>query len=72
MNRITTQRRVLLAAGLAPLLAPRLSRAQSAYPGNRTVSLVIPYAAGGIPDVFGNAITQGLQERLGGTFIMEH
>lgn len=72
MNRITTQRRVLLAAGLAPLLAPRLSRAQSAYPGNRTVSLVIPYAAGGIPDVFGNAITQGLQERLGGTFIMDH
>jgi tripartite-type tricarboxylate transporter receptor subunit TctC len=72
MNRIATPRRGLLAAGLAPLLAPRLARAQGAFPGNRPVSLVIPYAAGGIPDVFGNAINQGLQERLGGTFVMDH
>ena len=72
MNRITIPRRGLLAAGIAPLFAPRLSRAQSAYPGNRPVSLIIPYAAGGIPDVFGNAINQGLQERLGGTFVMDH
>ncbi|NMJ40668.1 tripartite tricarboxylate transporter substrate binding protein [Roseomonas sp. JC162] len=72
MNRIATPRRALLAAGLAPLAAPRLGRAQSAFPGTRPVSLIIPYAAGGIPDVFGNAVNQGLQERLGGTFVMDH
>ena len=72
MNRIATPRRAMLAAGLAPLLVPRIGRAQSAYPGNRPVSLIIPYAAGGIPDVFGTAINQGLQERLGGTFVMDH
>lgn len=72
MHRIITSRRALLGAGLAPLLAPAASRAQGAYPGNRPVSLIIPYAAGGIPDVFGNAINQGLQERLGGTFVMDH
>jgi len=72
MNRIATPRRALLAAGLVPFGAPRLARAQSGFPGTRPVSLVIPYAAGGIPDVFGNAINQGLQERLGGTFVMDH
>ncbi len=72
MNRIAIPRRAVLAAGLVPLLAPRIGRAQSTFPGNRPVSLIIPYAAGGIPDVFGNAINQGLQERLGGTFVMDH
>jgi tripartite-type tricarboxylate transporter receptor subunit TctC len=62
--------RGLAAAGLA--LAARPARAQSGYPGRQPVSLVIPYAAGGIPDVFGHAITQGLTERLGGTFVMDH
>ena len=63
------RRRALLGAALA---APGLARAQLAYPGGRSVSLVIPYAAGGIPDVFGNAIIQGLTERLGGTFMLDH
>lgn len=63
-------RRALAVAGLA--LAGRPGRAQPAYPGRQAVSLVIPYAPGGIPDVFGQAITQGLSERLGGTFVMDH
>lgn len=65
-------RRALLGAPLASLLLPRVARAQSAYPGSRPVSVVIPYAPGGIPDVFGNAINQGLAERTGGNFIMDH
>ena len=52
--------------------APGLARGQPAYPGARSVSLVIPYAAGGIADVFGNAIIQGLADRLGGTFVLDH
>lgn len=66
---LVLQRRVLLGAALA---APGLARGQPAYPGARSVSLVIPYAAGGIPDVFGNAIIQGLADRLGGTFVLDH
>ena len=39
MNRIATPSRRLIAVGLPPLLAPRLSRAQGPFPGNRPVSL---------------------------------
>ena len=69
---MTIGRRALLGTSLAPPIVPRIARSQAAYPGTRPVSLVIPYAPGGIPDVFGNAINQGLAERLGGTFVMEH
>lgn len=69
---MTIGRRAILGAPAACLLMPHHARAQSAFPGSRPVSLVIPYAAGGIPDVFGNAINQGLAERLGGTFVMDH
>jgi tripartite-type tricarboxylate transporter receptor subunit TctC len=68
----TLRRRALLGSGAGALLAPIAARSQGAYPGQRPVSLIIPYAAGGIPDVFGNAITQGLMERLGGTFVLDH
>lgn len=69
---MTHGRRALLGAPFASLAWPRVLRAQAAYPGTRPVTLVIPYAPGGIPDVFGNAINQGLAERLGGTFVMDH
>jgi tripartite-type tricarboxylate transporter receptor subunit TctC len=49
-----------------------LARAQPAYPGRQPISLVIPFPPGGIPDVFAQAITQGLQARLGGTFVNDH
>jgi len=69
---LTIGRRALLGAPLAGLALPHGAGAQAAFPGTRPVSLVIPYAPGGIPDVFGNAINQGLSERLGGTFVMDH
>lgn len=65
-------RRAVLGAGGAGLLLPGRAGGQGAYPGQRPVSLIIPYAAGGIPDVFGNVIIQGLAERLGGTFVLDH
>ena len=70
-----TRRRALLAAAAAlpPALPRRAARAQGgAWPGSQTVSVAIPYAAGGASDVVGRILTTGLQERLGGTFIMEH
>lgn len=66
-------RRALLVAGAAPLTTPRLARAQGgAWPGTQTVSVIIPYAPGGASDVVGRLLTMGLQERLGGTFVMDH
>ncbi|WP_158292135.1 Bug family tripartite tricarboxylate transporter substrate binding protein [Paracraurococcus ruber] len=70
--RLTLPRRALLAAGGAACLRPGDATGQVPYPGQRPVSLVIPYAPGGIPDVFGNAIIRGLGQRLGGTFVMDH
>src|SRR5919199_6657254 len=64
-------RRALLAAG-ATLAAPRLAGAQSSWPAGQTVAVVVPYAPGGASDVVGRLVTQGLQERLGGTFVMDH
>jgi tripartite-type tricarboxylate transporter receptor subunit TctC len=69
-----TGRRALLAATAAasPLAAPRPARAQGAWPAGQTVAVAIPYAPGGASDVVGRLLTTGLQERLGGTFVMEH
>jgi len=68
-------RRALIAgAGAGLLAAPthRLAQAQAAWPAGQTVAVVIPYAPGGASDVVGRLVTQGLQERLGGTFVMDH
>ncbi|MBX9701061.1 MAG: tripartite tricarboxylate transporter substrate binding protein [Acetobacteraceae bacterium] len=64
-------RRALLGAGILPLLA-RPALAQAPWPAGQTVAVVIPYAPGGASDVVGRLVTQGLQDRLGGTFVMEH
>jgi tripartite-type tricarboxylate transporter receptor subunit TctC len=64
-------RRALLIASPAALSAPGL-RAQGAWPGAGTVAVVIPYSPGGASDVVGRLVTQGLQEKLGGSFVMDH
>ncbi|MBY0339019.1 MAG: tripartite tricarboxylate transporter substrate binding protein [Acetobacteraceae bacterium] len=62
-------RRLALAA---PALLPAAPLRAQAWPGGQTVSLVMPYSPGGSTDVLGRILTQGLAERLGGTFILEH
>ncbi|MBL6456873.1 tripartite tricarboxylate transporter substrate binding protein [Belnapia sp. T6] len=62
-------RRGLIGAG-GLLAAPVL--AQAPWPAGQTVALVIPYAPGGATDVVARLVTQGLQEKLGGTFVMDH
>ncbi len=66
------RRRALLAAAFAPWATPRPARSQGAWPAGQTVSVVVPYAPGGASDVVGRLLTAGLQERLGGNFVMEH
>src|SRR5262245_19505480 len=60
-----------LAAGAATLPAmPRLARAQS-YP-TRTVTIIVPFAAGGPTDVCTRIIGEHMSRTLGQQFIVEN
>ncbi|WP_108462208.1 Bug family tripartite tricarboxylate transporter substrate binding protein [Devosia naphthalenivorans] len=68
------QFRAVSAAGLAALLAvsgsaPTLS--QETYPVD-TVTLVVPYAAGGAGDIVGRLVADELSRRLGVNFVVEN
>jgi tripartite-type tricarboxylate transporter receptor subunit TctC len=69
--RLLPRRSLLAVPAMAPFLA-RPALAQAPWPAGQTVAVVIPYAPGGASDVIGRLVTQGLQERLGGTFVMDH
>lgn len=69
---LTLRRRAFLGVGGGTLLGPGPVQSRGTYPDQHRLSIIIPHAARGIPDVFGNSIVQGLTERLGGTFVMDH
>ncbi|CAN1514879.1 PBP2_Bug27 domain containing protein [Rhabdaerophilaceae bacterium] len=46
--------------------------AQNEYPGNKTVTIVVPFGAGGTTDLLGRVIADRLGQRLKGTFIVEN
>jgi tripartite-type tricarboxylate transporter receptor subunit TctC len=54
-----------------PLLAARPAGAQAAYP-SRPIRLVIPFGAGGITDVVGRLLGQGLGQELGQTVVIDN
>ncbi|MCO6419438.1 twin-arginine translocation pathway signal protein, partial [Siccirubricoccus sp. KC 17139] len=60
-------RRALLSAALLPALA----HAQGAWP-NRTIRLVVPFAAGGAADSAARAITPVMSQKLGQGFVVEN
>ena len=60
---------MLLAAGLA-LAAPERARAQD-FP-NKTVKIIVPYAAGGGTDIVARIVAQKLQEKWGQPTIVEN
>lgn len=47
------------------------ARAQAPYP-SQGIRLIVPYAAGGVPDTVARFISQGLQERLGQSVVVEN
>jgi tripartite-type tricarboxylate transporter receptor subunit TctC len=59
-----------LLAGMSSTLAPTLARAADAYP-NRSVTLIVPFAAGGSADVYGRLLAQQLNAATGQAFIVE-
>lgn len=63
-------RSFLAALGLI-LVATAGATAQSAYP-NQPIRLLVPYAAGGLPDTVARIVAQGLTERLGQPVVVEN
>lgn len=66
-----TTRRGLILATPALLLAPSLVRAQGSYP-ERSVSMVVPFAPGGVTDIAGRIVAKGLEARLGKPVVVEN
>jgi tripartite-type tricarboxylate transporter receptor subunit TctC len=60
----------LTAAALLPLARPAL--AQTAYPGNQTIKMVVPYPAGGATDVIGRIFADRLQAMWHTSVIVEN
>lgn len=71
MTKMIRRRTAIAAALAAPMLA-RHGWAQSAYPGGKTVRIVVPFAAGGTTDILGRVVAQLLTEQMGGTFVVDN
>jgi len=65
------RRSFCLSAFSAALLAPAASRAADAYP-NKPVRIVVPYAAGGGPDILARQLGPKLGEVLGQAVVVEN
>ncbi|MBX9702425.1 MAG: tripartite tricarboxylate transporter substrate binding protein [Acetobacteraceae bacterium] len=65
------RRRALLGASLAPLALPGLAQAQGAWP-SRPVTLIVPFAAGGITDTGARVIAQAIGRILGQPMVVEN
>jgi tripartite-type tricarboxylate transporter receptor subunit TctC len=63
-------RRLLLASVLACAVSP--ATAQTPWPQEKVVTIVVPFAAGGTSDILGRTIAERLSQRLGQRFIVEN
>jgi len=74
MNRIHASRRQLVLGGIAlaaSLAAPFGAQAADAYP-SKTITLIVPFAAGGTTDILARVIGQALNKELGQTVIIDN
>ena len=65
------RRRSLAAAPLAAWLV-RPALAQEAYPGSRTITLVVSWAPGGSTDFVGRVLAQQMSKELGGNMVVDN
>jgi tripartite-type tricarboxylate transporter receptor subunit TctC len=65
------RRSVLAAALIAAFAAPVAAPAQSKYP-SRTVTLIVPFAAGGPTDIIARILAQSLSQSLGANVIVDN
>ncbi|TAJ37971.1 MAG: tripartite tricarboxylate transporter substrate binding protein [Reyranella sp.] len=75
MSKMIRRRTAIAAALAAPMLARHgwaQSAGASAYPGGKTVRIVVPFAAGGTTDILGRVVAQLLTEQMGGTFVVDN
>jgi tripartite-type tricarboxylate transporter receptor subunit TctC len=63
-------RRAMIAATC--LLSASAAMAQADYPGNKVVTIIVPFAAGGTTDLLGRVLAERLGARLNGKFIVEN
>lgn len=68
--RIARRKFLVAASAAACLGAPSLTHA-AAYP-SQPVRLIVPYAAGGLPDTVARIVGQRLSEKLGQAFVVEN
>ena len=59
------------AAGTAAVFAPGLARAQAGYPA-KPIKLILPYAAGGGPDVLTRVLAEKMGEMLGQRVVVDN
>src|SRR5215218_8137766 len=64
-------RRVLLACGLAAVALSPSALAQGSYPA-RTISLIVPAAAGGPTDTVARLVAESMSRTLGQTIVVEN
>lgn len=72
MTKTIGRRGMLAGAALATPMLARHGWAQGAYPGGKTVRVVVPFAAGGTTDILGRVVAQILTDSLGGTFVVDN
>jgi tripartite-type tricarboxylate transporter receptor subunit TctC len=68
--RHSSSRRWFIAAAASAWLVPMIASAQASYPA-RTITLIIPYAAGGPADAMARVLADQLQTRLKQTVIVD-
>ncbi len=69
--RLTFDRRHFLALAGGTIAAPAVLRAQSAFP-SKSITLVVPYPAGGPTDVIARLVAQAIEEPLKQKVIVEN
>jgi tripartite-type tricarboxylate transporter receptor subunit TctC len=67
-------RRTVIAGGIAggALAAPMRGWAKGSYPINRTMRIVVPFAAGGTADSLGRVVAQILADSMSSPFVVEN